>query len=203
MRVVVVLGLLAAVLAAGCSKDDSSAGPDQKPEEKDYLALGWSDFDAQRYDAAVTNFTEAYNRAATAVVRGDALNGRGWSYAYKRDLVKSRGDFIFATGLTGIAPAAVNDIRAGAAMVLHALNDFSASITFAEAVLADNPSYVFSHDLKVNAKRMRLLLAQSHYANGQFGQAASHMDIADPSRSPHSTEPAPLLASIIAALNSL
>ena len=33
-------------------------------------------------------------------------------------------------------------------------------------VLTDNPSYTFSHDSKVMAKRLRLLLAQSNYANG-------------------------------------
>jgi hypothetical protein len=195
--VIVVLG------SAGCSKDSSPSGPEQKPSDTDYLTLGWSDFDAQRFDSAVNNFTQAYNQASTPIVRGDALNGRGWSYAYKRDLIRSNGDFVFANGFSGISPAALNDVRAGGAFVLYSLNDFSSAITYSSAVLTDNPSYTFSHDAKVTAKRLRLLLVQSYFANGQFSSAASQMDVVDPARSPHSADPSALLASITAALNSL
>jgi hypothetical protein len=117
--------------------------------------------------------------------------------------VKSSGDFIFANSFIGISPAALNDVRAGAAFVLYSLNDFPSAITYSSAVLTDNPTYTFSHDAKVTAKRLRLLLVQSYYANGQFSSAASQMDIVDPARSPHSSEPSVLLASITAALNSL
>jgi outer membrane protein assembly factor BamD (BamD/ComL family) len=195
--------ILAVLAGAGCSKESSPAGPEQKPTDTDYIALGWSDFDAQKIDSAVNNFTQAYNQASTSVVRGDALSGRGWSYAYKRDLVKSNGDFVFAIGFSEISSAALNDVRAGAAFVAYSLNDFSSAITYSIAVLADNPSYTFSHDAKVTAKRVRLLLAQAYYANGQFSSAAGQLDIFDPARSPHSSDPSILLASITAALNSL
>jgi hypothetical protein len=195
--VIVVLG------SAGCSKESSPAGPEQKPTDTDFIALGWSDFEGQKFDSAVNNFTQAYNQASTPLVRGDALNGRGWSYAYKRDLVKSNGDFVFANGFSGISAAALNDVRAGGAFVAFSLNDFSLAITLSTAVLADSPSYTFSHDAKVTAKRLRLLLVQSYYANGQFSLAASHMDIVDPAGAPHSSDLSVLLASITAALNTL
>jgi hypothetical protein len=203
MRWLIAFGIGAVLLVAGCSKDSSSSGPDQKLADTEYLALGWSDLDAQRYDSAVNNFTNAYNQGTSPTVRGDALNGRGWSYAYKRELPKSSGDFVFAASYNGITPAALNDVRAGAAFVLYSLNDFPSAITYSNAVLTDNPSYAFSHDAKVTAKRLRLLLVQSYYANGQFSAAASQMDIVDPLRSPHSPEPSVVLASITAALNSL
>jgi hypothetical protein len=195
-----VIGLLA---CAGCSKESSSTGPEQKPSAAEYVALGWIDFGAQRYDSAVNNFTLAYNQATTPLIRGDALNGRGWSYACKRDLVKSSGDFVFAHNVNGISPISLNDVRAGAAFVFYSLNDFPSAIAYSSAVLTDNPTYTFSHDAKVTAKRLRLLLVQSYFANGQFPSAASQMDIVDPARSPHSSDPAVLLASITAALNAL
>ena len=203
MKWFMTFALSAALLTAGCAKDSSSTGPDQKLTDTEYLAQGWSDLDAQRYDSAVNNFTNAYNQGTTPGVRGDALNGRGWSYAYKRDLVNSRGDFVFASSYNGITPSALNDVRAGGAFVLFSMNDFPSAITYSSAVLNDNPSYTFSHDVKVTAKRLRLLLVQSYYANGQFSSAASQMDVVDPSRSPHSSDPSVLLVSITSALNSL
>jgi hypothetical protein len=203
MKSFITISIIAVLACAGCSKESSPSGPEQKPTDTDYITLGWSDFDAQKFDSAVNNFTQAYNQASTTLVRGDALNGRGWAYAYKRDLVKSNGDFVFANGFSGISPAALNDVRAGASFVAYSLNDFSSAITFSTQVLTDSPSYTFSHDAKVTAKRLRLLLAQSYYANGQFSPAASQMDIVDPARAPHSSEPSALLASITAVLNSL
>ena len=202
MKSFITISIIAVLGCAGCSKDGSS-GPEQKLSDTEYIALGWSDFEAQRFESAVNNFTQAYNQASTPLVRGDALNGRGWSYAYKRDLIKSSGDLVFANSFNGISPVALNDVRAGAAFVLYSLNDFSSSITYSSAVLTDNPSYTFSHDVKVTAKRLRLLLVQSYYANGQFSSAASQMDIVDPARSPHSPDPSVLLAAITSALNSL
>lgn len=203
MKSFITISIIAVLACAGCSKESSPSGPEQKPSDTDYIVLGWSDFQAQRFDSAVNNFTQAYNQTSTLLVRGDALNGRGWSYAYKRDLIKSSGDFIFANGLSGISPVALNDVRAGGAFVLYSLNDFPSAITYSTAVLTENPAYTFSHDAKVTAKRLRLLLVQSYYANGQFSSAASQMDIVDPARAPHSSDPSVLLAAIITALNSL
>ena len=203
MRLFLAFSVIAVIAGSGCSRDNSS-GPQQNPSDMDYVAMGWSDFDAQRFDSAVNNFTQAYSsQTSTPLIRGEALNGRGWSYAYKRDLVKSSGDLVFAIGLKGISPAALNDVRAGAAFVLYSLNDFSSTITYSSAVLTDAPSYTFAHDAKVTAKRLRLLLVQSYYANGNFSSAASQMDIIDPARAPHSAEPSVLLGFITTALNSL
>ena len=203
MRLFIGLSIIAVLAGAGCSKENAPAGPEPKPSDTDYVALGWSDFEAQRFGSAVNNFTQAYNQASTPLVRGDALSGRGWAYAYKRDLVNSNGDFVFAINFNGISPVALNDVRAGVAFVSYSLNDFPSAITYSSAALSDNPAYTFSHDVKVTAKRLRLLLAQSYYANGQFPSAASQMDILDPAHSPHSSDPSALLASITAALSSL
>ena len=203
MRLFLALSVIAVIAGSGCSKD-SSSGPQQNPSDMDYIAMGWSDLDAQRFDSAVNNFTQAYSsQTSTAAIRGEALEGRGWAYAYKRNLVMSSDDFVFAIGINGISHNALNDGRAGAAFVMYSLNDFSSAITYSNAVLTDNPSYVFTHDAKVTAKRLRLLLVQSYYANGQFSSAASQMDVIDPARAPHSSDPSILLASITAALNSL
>lgn len=202
LRSFITISIIALLACSGCSKD-SSTGPNQNLSDTEYVAQGWSDFEAQRYDSAVNNFSQAYIQTSSVTVRGDALNGRGWSYAYKRDLARASGDLVFAVNLSGISPAALNDVRAGAAFVLYSMNSFSSAITYSTAVLADSPSYTFSHDSKVTARRLRVLLAQSYFANGQFSLAASQMDIVDTARAPHSSEPSVLLASITSLLNSL
>lgn len=203
MRFVLAASAFVILIVLGCSKDSSPASPEPKPTDKEYLALGWSDFEGKRFDSAVINFTEAYNKATTASARTESLNGRGWTYAYKRDLLMSKGDFVFALGISGIAADVRTDVRVGNAFVLYALNDFAGAASLANAALIDYPTYTFAHDPKVTAKRVRLLLAQSYYASGQFVLAAGQMDIIDASHAPHSPDPSILLGTITAALNLL
>lgn len=186
----------------GCAKDSTSA-PETKPADKESLAFGWADFESKSYDAAISNFTNAYVKGTTAEVRSEALCGRGWAYAYKRDLSTAKGDFIFAADLTGVKPGVLNDIRVGAAFVLFALNDFSGAASFASTALSANSSYAFTHDVKVTTKRVRLLLAQCYYALGQFSPCAAQLDLITPAAAPHSTDPSALLGNITALLNSL
>ena len=203
MKSTVVLSVTIALTFLACSKDSTSAGPGPAPTDKDHLALGWQHFEAQRYDSAVTNFTSAYNLASTPAVRGEALSGRGWSSMYKRDLSRAKGDFSIAAGITGIPATVLNDVRVGNAFTLYSMNSFVDAASNANAALTDNPSYTFSHDVKVTVKRVRLLLVQSYFANGQFALAAAQLDIIDPARAPHSSEPTILLGRITATLNSL
>jgi hypothetical protein len=122
---------------------------------------------------------------------------------YKRDLPGAKTDFSSAVVTTGIVASVLNDARAGEAFTLYALNMYSDAALYANAALTDNPAYIFAHDAKVTAKRLRLLLVQSYYANGQFTLAAAQLDIVDPARAPHSADPTVLLGAITAALNSL
>jgi len=195
---------LALVLTlSACSKDSSPSGPGLTLVDKDYLAQGWRQFEVQRYDSAATSFTSAYTTASTQAIRAEALSGRGWSAMYKRDLAGAKADLSSAVETTGITGGVLNDSRAGVAFTLYALNMYSDAASFASAALTDNPSYVFAHDVKVTAKRLRLLLVQSYFANGQFTLAAAQLDIVDPTRAPHSADPTVLLSAITAALNSL
>jgi tetratricopeptide (TPR) repeat protein len=194
------IALIVSILA--CSKD-SSTGPGPTPVEKDYLALGWSNFESQKYDSAVTTFTTAYNQATTAAARGEALDGRGWAYTYKRDLSKGKADFVFATSVTEVTQTVLNDVHVGGAIAMYSLNDFSSSAAYASAALTSNPSYLFTHDAKVTAKRVRILLAQSYYAAGQFFDCAAQLDILDAAHAPHAVDPPLLLAGISSLLNLL
>ncbi|MEX1276893.1 MAG: hypothetical protein WEE20_13235 [Bacteroidota bacterium] len=195
--------VLFCVLLVGCGKDDAPTPPEDTVNDKELLALGWKDFEEKRYDSAITNFTDAYNKSTTAAIRAESLCGRGWANSSKRDFTKAKSDFAFALGVSGIPTDVDLDVRTGHAFVAHAQNDFTSAISFAHAVLTQRPAYVFVHDTRVTAKRVRMVLIQSYYADGQFAQAAGQMDLLDPAKAPHATDPVILLQNIIAARNSL
>ena len=199
----VLIAIAATLSLSACSKDSSPTGPGLTLSDKDYLALGWHQLEAQHYDSASTSFTSAYTAATIDAIRSEALEGHGWSSMYKRDLAKAKSDFITVIGTTGVASAILNDARVGAAFTLYALNSFPDAAVYADAALTVNPSYLFAHDPMVTTQRLRLLLAQSYYAAGQFTSAASQLDILLPAQAPHSADPVVLLASITSALNSL
>jgi len=197
-----ITGIVLAIGVSACSKDSPSS-TEPVAVNKDYVALGWANFESQKYDSAVINFTTAYNQAIADSVRGKALNGRGWTYAYKRDLTRAKADFIFALGLNVLPMEVMNDVRAGGAMTLYSLNEFSLAASYASATLTSNPAYSFSHDAKVTARRLRILLAQSYYGAGSFSLCAAQLDILDPSLAPHAADPSTLLAHITRILGTI
>lgn len=200
-NVLLILSLL--FFIGGCSKKSSPTPPEEEPVEKNYLDLAWKNFEAQRYDSAIVNFTEAFNRATSVTLRAEAIGGRGWSNAYVRSLEKAKSDFSFALSISEISSDVRADCSIGHGFVLYALNDFAGTISSIQSVLPQRPNYAFAHDPKVTAKRVRLLLAQSYYANGEFAQAAEQMNTIDPTGAPHSADPVVLLGKILAAMNSL
>jgi hypothetical protein len=188
---------------AGCSKGSSPTSSNNDLTDTQTLALGWQNFEAGKYDAAVTNFTSVNIQSSSTAVRGEALCGRGWASMNLRNLAGAKSDFAIASGLAGISSGVLDDIRVGQAFALYALNDFPGAASSGTAALSDKPSYSFTHDAKVTAKRVRLLVAQSYYASGQFALAAGQLDILDPTHAPHSSDPSILLASIMSQVNSL
>lgn len=197
-----VIFVMILVLGAGCS-GTSSPQPESTPTPEQAVQQAWKDFEAGRYESAIAGFTNVFNFNSSAEIRGEAMSGRGWSYAYQRAFEKAKSDFLFAVGLSGITTNTSHEVRVGHALVLHAVNDFSGAIVLLNGVLTERPTYSFAHDPKVSAKRLRVVLAQSYYATGEFALAAAQLDLFDPSKAPHSSDPPILLQLIAAALNSL
>lgn len=191
------------LLLLGCGKESALTPPPETPDDKALLASGWKDFEEKKFDSAIANFTEAYNKSTSAAIRAESLCGRAWAYSYKRDFAKAKSDFAFALGVSGITTDIDLDVRTGHSFVAHALNDFTSAIALAHAVVVQRPTYVFAHDARVTAKRVRMLLIQCYFADGQFTQAAAHIDLFDPANAPHASDPVILLQKILAARGSL
>ena len=69
-------------------------------------------------------------------------------------------------------------------------------ISAANSVLTEYPNYQFTHKVSVNYKHVRMSKVQAHYYIGEYTNAASEMDILDPTNAPHSNDPVKLLTAI-------
>ncbi|MDP6629051.1 MAG: hypothetical protein QF418_05335, partial [Candidatus Marinimicrobia bacterium] len=63
--------------------------------------------------------------------------------------------------------------------------------------------YSFSHKTSVDHKDVRMAKIQGHYYLGEYTEAASEMDVLNPTNAPHSSDPGTLLAAIQALAGSL
>jgi len=83
----------------------------------------------------------------------------------------------FESALTGGFPGA--DPHAGKAIVLRDLEpvDYGAAIASVNAALGIDPNYVFAHDAALDWQDLRLILAQSHFALGEYAEANAQVGI--------------------------
>jgi tetratricopeptide (TPR) repeat protein len=206
---VILTGTLLLILIFACKKPVApETGKDEEQQRlklradsiKTFIKEGWQLFEAGNYEDAENRFNLAVSLARTDSyfdsLLAEAESGRGWTRAYKRDFSLAKNDLLNSIANPEAGPETVLNSNSGLALVHHIFNEFTSAIQKANEVLNKDPDYVFSHDTKVNYKRLHLLLAQSYYSIGDFKKAAEQLDILDPANAPHSTDPAELLKQI-------
>ncbi len=185
-----ILILIALVVLAAC--DSGGNGPATSTDE--LIQKGWEAFEAGRYSDAIQQFVTVLNLEEKGSV--EASMGLGWARAFQRNF-----DGAINAWLTGRADDNDNaDINAGLCLVYHVKSDFANAITAGSQALLTSPDYVFEHKTDITAQTIRLTMAQSYYATGDFSSAASQMDAAFPEAAPHSRDPETLLNQIMVAL---
>ncbi|MFC1717006.1 hypothetical protein ACFL6S_25280 [Candidatus Poribacteria bacterium] len=170
-----VLLLLAVVFLDGCVN-----GPDDVvvlPPFDDYhtaIAEGWLEFGAGRYNNAITAFDEATEIDPTL---SQAYLGLGWSYAMIDQMEISLSNVELAIVKDSESP----DGYAAKAFVHLVQDEYEAAIEAAgEAIVFGGESYVFSQIPDVQTRNLRLLMAESYYATGQYADAQNQVDILNP-----------------------
>lgn len=181
------------------------------------ISDGWTQFESGQYSDSRQSFQDAMNkgRVHTAYdsLYGEAMGGRGWAVLFNQS-VSNRGDAAFNdfTNVLNsygskVASSSKADAWAGQA-ISGALIGGSASvyqtvIAAAKSLLTENNAYQFSHKTSVDHKDVRMAKIQAHYYLGQYTEAASEMDVLDPTNAPHSSDPGTLLSAIQALAGSL
>lgn len=165
-----------AVDEAGNESDPSPEASTVPNSEVSLTASGWTAWEAGDYDTAQTQFLEALNFDASYA---DAYNGLGWTGLRRGELSQAAERFASAIANN----LATQDARVGS---LAAYRDLPGSLSQAAAngitALQNDPNYVFSHDLSIDADVVRLMLAQVYFRMGEslFDEAQSLMDIVVP-----------------------
>lgn len=162
---------LAAVIAVlvileGCSSDKGST-PTYDVNAK--LNEAWNSFGTANYDGALATFSDVLSHSSGNV---EALMGRGWCKAFKKDFTAAIDDFNSSISQSSTANALM-----GLAAVYRDLPDFQASITNASAVIAADSHYVFTKKTSIDFKDAHLIKAQCYFRLGKSSFPSAHTEV--------------------------
>lgn len=161
------------LLFAGCEE-----APTDKDKADERVKEGWVLFMEKDYRQALVVFAEAFNYVEDYA---DAYSGLGWTESMRKQY-KSAIDY-WGKGIIS-SPEDV-DINSGLALVYHATDQFEKCIAAGEIVVK-NTDYVFDYNQEVTSSLLHGIMASAYYGLNDFQQAASQMDLADPTNAPHS-----------------
>lgn len=176
--VFLVLCLLCIVLSAGCGGDEDDPtpiAPIGPTTAVEYTERGWEWFEAAEFNDALADFKKAIN---LDVNFGEAYTGKGWT------LLAQAVSTTDMQGAVGSFDNAINNGEAGADVLagLAAANlgaggtSLEAAIADAEAALALDPSFIFTHRESFSAADLRLIVAFAWAAKGEFPLALAASD---------------------------
>ena len=163
---VMTIAIAISLMLAGCSSDKGST-PTFDINAK--LNEAWNSFGTGNYDGALATFSDVLSHSAS---NAEALMGRGWCKAFKKDYTAAIVDFNSSIGQTSTA-----DAKMGLAAVYRDLPDFQASITNASAVIAADSQYVFTRKTSIDFKDAHLIKAQCYFRLGKSFFPSAHTEV--------------------------
>ncbi|MFH1277393.1 MAG: hypothetical protein ABIK65_03330 [Candidatus Eisenbacteria bacterium] len=168
-RIVAAIALLPAALLIGCG--DENPGPQVDPVVEK-LDAGWALFSAGDYTGAIIEFDEA---VAMNGGIGDGHNGRGWSYLRLDSLETALDAFNMAVA-KGFVGA---DAQAGRCVILNRFDEYRQCVFAGQAVLAIDSRFELEADITVDVRDVRLSMAQSYFALGEYLEALDQIEAVD------------------------
>jgi hypothetical protein len=171
------------------------------------ISKGWDEFESGNYNDSQSSFVSAMNQARVSsiydTIYDKAMHGLGWSMLFDRGTndyaLAAYNNFLSCANNYLLPMNSYYDVLAGVAISgVLALEKTSPTfiISSANIVLSEYPNYQFTHKVSVNYKHVRMSKVQAYYYIGQYTNAASEMDILDPTNAPHSDDPIKLLTAI-------
>ena len=163
------LALCVLIVFAGCESSGSGTDPVPAPS---LVEEGWTAFEAGNFVNAKAKFEQAVtdNPANSA-----AHNGLGWANMKLDNFTGAVTSFdnALTNGFTGADP------HVGKAIVLRDLEpvDYNAAITSANTALGIDSDFSFAHDAGLDWKDIRLILAQSQFALGEYTEANTQVGL--------------------------
>jgi tetratricopeptide (TPR) repeat protein len=158
------------IACPGCGTDEPSKPPVRTYDE--IVQAGWHAFQTSEYGSALSEF-----RAAVALdsTRAEGYDGAAWSYSFLDSLDAAIAAFAMCLERD---PSLVDPL-VGLAAVYRDVPDFEAAVDFAEQALELDDAFVFEHRTSCDWRDIRLILAECHYAQGQFEDAYEEVRVLD------------------------
>ena len=138
----------------------SNTTPESEKTYETYYNQGWEAFTQKEYPRALIAFLEAEKLNKTS----DIVSAIGWVYLVQSDLEKAK-QTLFQTGFSSI------NISAGLAFLYNATGDFTQSIQAVNVVENENSDWAFAYGLNLTMKDLYVVLAQNHFALGNFKES--------------------------------
>ena len=180
---------------------------DISSEIESNISKGWEEFENNNYTKSKILFINAMDQAIVSsvydTIYDKAMHGLAWSLLFDRNskdyAFDAYNNFIKCFNNNFLPINNYYDLLAGLSITgVLIIEQVSPEliITAANDLLTVNPNYEFSYNNIVNHKHVRMSKIQAHYYIGQYNNAASEMDILDPSNAPPSNDPIDLLNAI-------
>jgi tetratricopeptide (TPR) repeat protein len=143
-----------------------SKPPSTEKQIQAFLADGWLEFEAGKYDSAEYYFNEAL---ALDNEYGESNAGKAWSLLMKDESQALTVENLFskATADTSL----LNDVETGLAIVTNLQQKYNTSINYVNKVLARESAYVFQHKTDINYQDLLVIQAHSYFYNKQFDKS--------------------------------
>ncbi len=148
----------------------SCGGAAGDPTYDDIILEGWTNFEAAEYATAIESFD---NAVTTDPTKSEAYSGRGWSQMKLDNL--SFAETSFSDG-AAIADAGA-DLFAGYAFLLNAQKLYANSNTRASQALTLDATWTFAHISSVSAADLHVVIAENHFALGNFAASLAEVKI--------------------------
>lgn len=169
------LSVILAALMIGCASEfsDNADYLTEAPESyNDLMLQGWTAFESENYNAAITAFSAAAERNAT--LPGVYL-GLGWANIRALNLEEGRiylGSASAFAFLDAANSAAIElDVKAGLAGIALAEHNYEDAVSYVDAVLAEDASYAFTYDSEVDASALKRIRMLSSFYLGEYTAA--------------------------------
>jgi tetratricopeptide (TPR) repeat protein len=172
MKKIIIYLLLPMMLSCGGGNIGETIGPAQQQTIYDIVRDGWYYYELSQYDLALSKFTHAANINNTFE---DAFNGLGWTYLALQNITVSMSNFekmttLNSTLIDGWIGKAFANFELG--MYEESNNSINTAIS-TDSTLFDLiiPDYIFSHNIIVNQKAVRTIMALNYFYLGDFEQS--------------------------------
>jgi tetratricopeptide (TPR) repeat protein len=159
--------LVSFALFSGCGEDEGNGLPTKE------VAAGWSAYLQGDYDSAISSFRAAVSKEPTW---GEPYNGLGWCYAGQENLDQAMEEFDLAVTKS----PKLTDAWAGKALVSLTLHEYlEAGNAARQALTLGQDKYHFRYNEEVNARSLRLILAESAFYLGDYATAEQQVELVD------------------------